>query len=614
MNISSLSIQGWRSFTYDEPIKLEGLKKINIVIGTNNSGKSNIFRYLFHLRQNIKEILDEKELIIDNYGVLNNLNSSFDTTDTWSWEEKDIIFKVNLEGINNIFDSVPPPELHKEKDILLKAHHKSKENLSCYSTLYEENFSLLEEFKGRDPKVLDTKSKKYVNHLEESKYLIDTVSYWKMFIESLVFIDPIRHHSREKSVFNESDFDGSDTVQKIINLKNEKDLEWRSYQKCLENWLKLILLEDIKLDPTDRKLRFYITRGSQEISASLENLGTGVSQLVMLLSYLYLNRERKLNIFIEEPESNLHPEAVVQLVKIMENNFTNHHFFITTHSSTLLDQLNDKWSIHRVYRKKDNSSKVVPCSEVLTQYSLLDELGIRPSKMLQSNLVIWIEGPSDRIYLNKWISDNSELLEGKHYSFLMYGGANLASYDFIDSDEYINILKTSRYSYIVCDSDKKNKDTPLKKRVQNLINRITSTTINDDQELGDYVKVWVTDGREIENYIPSSLLEEVLFSDEFLRRYIYVNQTRSNLKKRSDDNKFNEFDSFDVFCSKKYVFDNDSFLNEKQQKSISDSLSQKKGTIAKRIVESWRKEHYTETLKRDIGNLIKHIRKANNLN
>ncbi|WP_301169708.1 hypothetical protein [Brevibacillus nitrificans] len=129
--------------------------------------------------------------------------------------------------------------------------------------------------------------------------------------DSLVFIDPVRPYSRDRSEFNESDFDGSNIVDEIIKVRNEQDAEWREFKRSMEEWLKIILIEpEVILDPTNNKLRFYIKRSTKEMAASLENMGTGVSQPVMLLSFLYINRNKQLNVFIGEPESNLHPEAV----------------------------------------------------------------------------------------------------------------------------------------------------------------------------------------------------------------------------------------------------------------------------------------------------------------
>lgn len=619
MNIKSINVRGWRSFSNTEGVSIGDFKKINLIIGPNNSGKSNVFKYLFQIRNLIKSASASRKRKdgLGEYDLLNCIPSAFNVSDTWSYEGQDIICNIQLEGIDSFNFNKEIPTLHHSKDIILKAHHMISEGKSCFAVKYENDLCLLEEFKENNPKVLNPINKVYENPVEGVGYPLETIIYWKNFVESLVFVDPVRHHSRSSSEFIESDFDGSNIVQEIIRVRNEHDTEWREYKNSLEEWLKAILLEpSIVLDPTNDKLRFYIRRGTKEISASLENLGTGVSQLVMLLSYLHLNRERQLNVFIEEPESNLHPEAVVQLVKILENTFLNHRFFISTHSSILIDQVNSNWSIHRIYRRNVDASNIVPCTEVLEQYSLLDELGIRPSQLLQSNSVIWVEGPSDRTYLNKWIKDNSDLIEGKHYSFLMYGGANLANYDLLDSEDYINVLRTSRYSVIVCDSDKKHKDAELKGRVSKLIQRIAETTFDDGRSLKEYAYIWVTTGREIENYIPKSLLDDVIFSEAYLRKYVYVKtdtgeRTRKNLKYTVDETSLGLYESFDENYAKKYTFDDDCQLLPEQLTGIADDLSKKKASIAKSIVERWQLVHYSDELKKEIADLIEHIKKAN---
>ncbi|CAN7734389.1 AAA family ATPase [Paenibacillus sp. LjRoot153] len=620
MNIKSIELKGWRSYSGTDGVTLENLRKINIIIGPNNSGKSNLFKYLFHIRSIVRNTTPRqvRRNELDHYDLLNCVPSAYSNSDTWAEEGSDIVCKLELEEIHGFKNDGNAPTLHLSKDIQLKAHHKVNEQKSCFSVVYENGQCLLEEFQENNPKILNPMLGQFINVVEGIGYPQDTVLYWKAFLDTLVFVDPVRHYSRNRSEFNESDFDGSNIVQEIIKVRNEQDGEWREFKGHIEAWLRTILLEpEVVLDPTNDKLRFYIKRGTKEIAASFENMGTGVSQLVMLLSYLYLNRHRHLNVFIEEPESNLHPEAVIQLVKIMETNFQNHRFFITTHSSILIDQVNDNWSINRVYRKSVDASKIIPCTEVLQQYGLLDELGIRPSQLLQSNAVIWVEGPSDRTYVKKWITDNSELVEGKHYSFLMYGGSNLANYDLIDDDEYINLLKTSRYSIIICDSDKGSENDELKERVTKLVERVANMTFYDGRCLRDYVHIWITSGREIENYVPKVLLDSILFSELYVRKFMFVEngdgqKERKNLKYSLDGTVFTPYIPFDSYYANKYSFEDDTPLSLGQKTNISNDYSKKKAGIAKAVVAGWQTEHYgADDLSKNIADIIEHIKRAN---
>ncbi|QQE78389.1 ATP-binding protein [Alicyclobacillus sp. SO9] len=623
MRIKELELNGWRSFSDTEGVHLRDLKRINLIIGPNNTGKSNLFKYLYHLREitfrHFKDKVDQHQISspFDNYGSLNSIPEAFSIQNTWKFDGCEIVSKIALDELPHVW-SGREPTLHRSVvPIVLQARHNCSSKLSCLSVLYG-NIPLLEEFKATDggtPKLLNPDTMEYENPKEGMQYPNDTYDYWLAFLHSLVFVDPVRHFARSSWDAGESDFDGSDIVRQIIEIRNHQDDEWADFKEMLERWLKSILDEPMfQLDPKDSELRFYITRGGKRISADLSHLGTGVAQMIMLLAYLFLNRDKSLNVFIEEPESNLHPEAVIQLVRVIEQNFPNHCMFISTHSSVLVDQVNDGWSVYRVSRKEDKYTTISPCHEVVQKFRLLDELGIRPSQLLQSNVVIWVEGPSDRTYIKRWITcRSSELIEGKHYTFMMYGGSNLSSYDFLGEEEYIDILKTSRYAVVVCDSDLDSEHESLKQRVQRLQTHLNQSATETGAQLSDYVKLWITQGREIENYIPGDILYKVMFGEEMSRHYLEINGERKDLSLISDfDFLFGQFDSFDEICAAQYTFADGTCLDTTGHKKIASDLASKKTKTAKLVSDHWTEESYVaHDLSDKIEELITFIKRAN---
>src|SRR5690606_34439442 len=122
-----------------------------------------------------------------------------------------------------------------------------------------------------------------------------------------------------------------------------------------------------------------------------------------------------------------------------------------------------------------------------------------------ANCVIWVEGPSDRIYLKHWISSlDPSLLEGIHYSIMFYGGrlASHLSGDDTDTglESFISLRRLNRRGVIVIDSDK---DRPR--------GRISDTNrwLRDEFNKGPG-SAWVTEGREIESYLKPREIAEAI--------------------------------------------------------------------------------------------------------
>jgi hypothetical protein len=136
----------------------------------------------------------------------------------------------------------------------------------------------------------------------------------------------------------------------------------------------------------------------------------------------------------------------------------------------------------------------------LEDYLALHDLGYRPSDLLQTNSIIWVEGPSDRIYLQKWISiAEPSLKEGIDYSIMFYGGRLLAHLSASEEtiDEFIELLRLNRFSSIVIDSDKRTEQSQINETKQRLVREIE----------GNKGVAWVTSGREIENEIQRNIFE-----------------------------------------------------------------------------------------------------------
>lgn len=244
---------------------------------------------------------------------------------------------------------------------------------------------------------------------------------------------------------------------------------------------------------------------------ALSKSGSGLKTVIMVLAYLYLVppvEGKSLNQYLfafEELENNIHPSLLRRLNEFIYNmsKIHNFKFFLTTHSSVLIDQFSKQEDAQIIHVTHENGNSLcIPTKTYIENNGILDDLDVRASDILQANGVIWVEGPSDRIYLNRWIElwSNGKRREGTHYQCLIYGG-RLLSHLSAESPELvrdcISILKINRNSIILIDSDKRKR--------QASINNTKKRILEEFEKLG--ALAWVTKGKEIENYIPKDVVD-----------------------------------------------------------------------------------------------------------
>lgn len=480
-------LANYRSFD-EHGFFVDDLRQINVFIGKNNSGKSNILRAVRLLKR-----LETPSMQQSDLGLTPEIDSHRQDGRSVS-----VTLFVALERILEQNQAAIAFRDHLPATLDIRWNTISGQVEAC------------EKLDSMDDKILGALR----DHLTGSTFrswpgreriLADLhkvlparcLPATKTF-ERLISVESFREIRKAPDRGTDADtFNGHNVIGRLREMQHPKvgkETEREVFER-IEQFVRDLLGEpDVLMDvPTSEEAIAIELHGTR---LPLDSYGTGVHQLVILCAALAMHDDYV--VCIEEPEIHIHPELQRKFLRFIADQ-TKNRYFITTHSNVFLDFLPDVAIYHVTH--DGTKSTVTRVDATARAREVLGDLGYKASDLLQANCVIWVEGPSDRVYLNKWLSlIDAELVEGIHYAITFYGGKVLKHFAGADdpADDLVEVLRINRHAIFVMDRDGVKPGGRLnatKERVQG--------EIGEDQ-------CWVTQGREIENYLRPELLKVYL--------------------------------------------------------------------------------------------------------
>jgi hypothetical protein len=215
----------------------------------------------------------------------------------------------------------------------------------------------------------------------------------------------------------------------------------------------------------------------------------------------------------EELENNLHPSLQRRLFGFLRERAVSDQFmlFLSTHSNVVIDLFStDPEAATFHVAGEDGRTTVQRVVTYVDRQGVLDDLDVRASDLLQANGIVWVEGPTDRLFFNRWVelATGGDIREGLHYQCVQYGGrllSHLSAKDpEYDEDQLFRILRVNRNVILLGDSDKRG---PRKH-----LNKTKSRMASEVKGAGGLA--WFTQGREIENYLSADVIGRSLDLDD----------------------------------------------------------------------------------------------------
>ncbi|MER5266938.1 AAA family ATPase [Actinosynnema sp. NPDC002837] len=507
--LAGFSVSGFRSLYGDTALTISPLTKVSLLAGQNNSGKSNILSF-------VARYLNSRERTItapDGLDVPQTRNEedrgfrySIAITENSPIIEA-VLTKARRQGggsVQQFKDFLAAPAFHATHDDLIWLTMNMPSAGDASTTFDIKQLSDLQSQLGKG--FLSGLSSALMQTSGGATY--DDAKRLISLIDIRNSLPPVQMIGTFRQVDNSTtetlSYDGAGLISSLQRLQNPRaqNRDDRERFNAVNRFVRTVF-EDYEATlevPYDLST---INIARSDSTLPLEHYGTGIQQVIIIATAATVLENHL--ICIEEPEVNLHPILQRKLLHYLQEN-TSNQYLIATHSAQMLDYENSSvFSVRRI----PSGTEVTTAQTASHVSNICVDLGYRPSDLLQTNAVVWVEGPSDRIYVRHWIDSesNKKLIEGIHYSIMFYGGRLLSSLSTDDPDQagdvtdFISLRRLNRNVAILIDSDKKSPDAPLNATKSRVVDALSDDTISSF--------AWVTDGYTIENYVPDKLLRSI---------------------------------------------------------------------------------------------------------
>lgn len=441
MYINSIKIKNYRNY---ENFYMKFKEGLNVIIGANNAGKTNLLHAI--------NLLKDLDIDIDDFNksnLIKKYNNDYRKESPIIEIEYEIFHEISEDDENDesIIKLLPFLGLNKINDIRNSQGDTSKYLVVANIKLkYELNKKYLKDYCELVKNVKDLNE--YLNCLElmQKHYEwnicngMDDSNIDKKSISNIFKIDYIEAERNTNDVYYETKNEINKYIKEEENMKKVKDLATIISEE-MEKGIKEVLQKIDKVVNEDEKNEIGLKDGNVSIKQGikykpdissgyqidvrdtaleyiipLSHNGVGYNNLIniyMLLKLVELRPGQDFRILcLEEPEAHLHPAMQYKLFKyikkIDDENKLNQQIFVTTHSSNITSVAGIENMYMLDYNRDSNQAVNISLLEQLnnkedSKKHIMKFLDVTKSDMLFAKKIVLVEGLAEKLILPKFM-------------------------------------------------------------------------------------------------------------------------------------------------------------------------------------------------------------------
>jgi len=459
MRISRIQIRNFKSI---REIDLQNIADLNVVVGKNNTGKSNILGGLQLFFNRFDEGWTADTTVggvRSDFWFKHKTEKPVELTVSFvlSSADSDIIFHEKI-----LRDSAEP--LLKDELLIRKSLVFDKPSNTTHMFIDQMKWGYLELIKPVDLSHVEASQDRFMsaNTLDREYFAYRSViqsgtipdRILRQIDKKFALIPAKRRIRDEKRVIGRVPlpFDGTNLKNIIQNLKNSRDPAERNKYRQIKGVMDELpftagVMESIS---SDEQIDVTFDRG--DLSFPISSQGIGIQETILFVVNLILCEGYIFG--IEEPENHLHFAGQDALLKFMSSQSHRNQIFITTHSPLFVDRLDP--SLGRIFltRLVDEETKVSSIENLEDFSHIVYELG-RVSNLLDPDAVVFVEGRGD-ISIFETIVGTIKLFARTRVEFVDMSGKYKLPY-FAAIKTILKVNRDLPFFYVL-DADGKSKD------------------------------------------------------------------------------------------------------------------------------------------------------------